>query len=97
MISNRSTPLQGMNVSIHTSYYISADEVDKVFWKRLADLQEGIFIRGDKVYQTLGIHPHNGDDVDEEIGLLKEVKKDPRWMIALACLYLRRAIMEAAV
>jgi len=35
----------------------------------LSTLADGYFIKDGKIYRTIGVHPHRGDDVDELVSI----------------------------
>ena len=90
--TNRNQVLTGFFVQHTESVKLSPEEVDKVFYHRLAELTEGYWLKGNEVWQTLDSHGH-GSDMDERVGKIT----DPELMLPVAALKLRQALIDTAV
>jgi hypothetical protein len=93
--TNARSPLPGMNVSHIASVFLSSDEVDRVFWSRLADLTDKHFIRDGELFR-LDEDPRGNID-HSFIGKLSVLDMKEEWSIVLAACRLRQAISEAAI
>jgi hypothetical protein len=91
--TNQKTPLRGMSIHHRTieTIDLTPEEVDIIFWKRLIDLTEGMFMRDGFLWKCG--EDQMGHDWEEKIGPIE----DGPYNMAIQAIRLKRTILEAAI
>ena len=89
--TNQKTPLSGMAINCRLTVELSPEEADRVFWKRLTDLTENMFMRDGFLWKCG--EDQMGHDWEEKIGPIE----DEQYKMAVQAIRLKMAIVEAAI
>ena len=81
-----------MSVTCTSIVELSPEEVDRVFWKRLNDISEHMFMREGFLWRICGRGDKN-EELEERIAPIE----DGPYNVAIQALRLKKAILKAAI